>query len=142
MQCGNFSEDFFSAPIPGTPKRTNLKKIRPLPDNVLIIHPYTGLDYSRFDISCVTAVVHGTYHSGTVCTDKLILFAKHLSELDIPLFLAPSEKTPDQYASVFELESGSTVYLVNESTESVYGKILSGICFGLEGDKLVKFVID
>ena len=33
-------------------------------------------------------------------------------------------------------------HLVNQSTESVYGKILAGISFGLDGDRLVDFVVN
>ena len=121
-------------------KKTNLKKIRPIPDNVLVIYPYTGLNYSRFDLSGVLAVVHGTYHSGTVCTDSIIPFASKCQENGIPLFLAPSELSSDQYSSVFELTKNATVYLVNKPTESVYGLILAGASFGLSGDELTRFV--
>lgn len=142
MQCGNFSEDFFSEPVLGTPKRTNLKKIRPIPDNVLVIYPYTGLNYSRFDLSHIKAVIHGTYHSGTVCTDKLIPFAARCCENHIPLFIAPSGLGSDQYASVFELTENSSVHLMNTSLESAYGKALAGIAFGFQDDELTDFMLN
>lgn len=56
----------------------NPKNITDLSEKVLLIKPYTGLDYSVFEncfdsSSPFKAVVHGTYHSGTVCYPGLVL---------------------------------------------------------------------
>lgn len=54
------------------------KNITALSEKVLLIKPYTGLDYSVFESSLNSpdsfkAVVHGTYHSGTVSHPGLVL---------------------------------------------------------------------
>lgn len=41
-----------------------------LEGSVLRIEPYVGLRYDVFDLSGVRAILHGTYHSGTVCVEK------------------------------------------------------------------------
>ncbi len=59
----------------------NLANITALSEKVLLIKPYTGLDYSLFEncfdgASPFKAVVHGTYHSGTVSYPGLVLKAE------------------------------------------------------------------
>ncbi|MBQ4120037.1 MAG: asparaginase [Clostridia bacterium] len=74
-KCLEFSQkrvDF--API-------NPQNITALSQKVLLIKPYTGLDYSVYDgcfntIEHFKAVVHGTYHSGTVSYPGLVLKAE------------------------------------------------------------------
>ncbi len=56
----------------------NTKNITELSEKVLIIRPYTGLDYSVYEHCFNTdesfkAIVHGTYHSGTVSYPGLVL---------------------------------------------------------------------
>ena len=59
----------------------NPQNITALSEKVLLIKPYTGLDYSLFE-NCFdshtpfNAVVHGTYHSGTVSYPGLVLKAE------------------------------------------------------------------
>ncbi len=99
MQSENYSEDFrgcnnkfFRLPNEKTTafekcnkfsqKRTEFKgvnanKITNLSEQILLIKPYTGLDYSVYS-PCLKngsfkAVVHGTYHSGTVSLPGLVL---------------------------------------------------------------------
>ncbi len=102
MQSANFSEDFTSASehkcfelIPEGKRHMldacnqysrerdcsenfEMSKLKNLSDRVLIIRPYTGLDYSLYENafsggSRFLAVVHGTYHSGTLCLPGLVL---------------------------------------------------------------------
>ncbi len=104
MQCANFSEDLLSASShkvfeleDGRLRRmfvlchqysqaraceplTDIMKLERFSDRVLLIRPYTGLDYSVYR-HCFEAssghsyrgVVHGTYHSGTVAWQGLVL---------------------------------------------------------------------
>ncbi len=59
----------------------NHQNITALSEKVLLIKPYTGLDYSVYEncfnsSSPFKAVVHGTYHSGTVSYPGLVLKAE------------------------------------------------------------------
>lgn len=56
----------------------NSKNITGLSEKVLLIKPYTGLDYSVYKhcfdtVESFKAIVHGTYHSGTVSYPGLVL---------------------------------------------------------------------
>lgn len=61
-------------------KQTDIANFTQLCDRVLQIRPYTGLDYSLYNhcfdktsSDAYQAVVHGTYHSGTVSWPGLVL---------------------------------------------------------------------
>ncbi len=102
MQSENYSDDFRGLPnktftlqnkkqISETLKKclelsqkrvdftpVNPKNITELSEKVLLIRPYTGLDYSVYEhyldaVESFKAIVHGTYHSGTVSYPGLVL---------------------------------------------------------------------
>lgn len=54
---------------------------------VLVINPYPGMKYP--DPEGYTAVLHTTYHSGTICTttEDLYSFARKAKEKNIPVYL-------------------------------------------------------
>lgn len=101
MQSANFSVDFCSASarkvfaIDGDLNKVlcackslsdnrsvygkvSVKNVCKLSDGVLLINAYTGLDYSIYEdcLSRFSAVVHGTYHSGTVAYLGLVYKAE------------------------------------------------------------------
>lgn len=39
---------------------------------VLMLEPYVGIDYSAFEYKKYSAVLHGTYHSGTACAEDTV----------------------------------------------------------------------
>ncbi|MCR5431823.1 MAG: asparaginase domain-containing protein [Lachnospiraceae bacterium] len=133
MQCGNFEEDFRS---PGMTKLDHIgvKAFSRLPrydgetdasgcidlfgdlkiENVVMkIDPYVGLNYDFYDFSGVKAILHGTYHSGTVCTEKAddhgenSVFALLRRCGERPVYIAPSDLTGGIYESVEALEKYS-----------------------------------
>ncbi len=65
---------------------------------VLCIIPYVGLDYTSFDLTGYTAVVHSAYHSGTVNAKDFNAFAKRYP--NIPMFMTAGRKKYD--GQVFE----------------------------------------
>ncbi len=93
-QCQNYSEDFFSegavnitemndenykdyfcmlqSKFPENKKKAiiSLRGDWKLSNCVLMITPYVGLSYSAFDYSKFSAILHGTYHSGTLCAKE------------------------------------------------------------------------
>lgn len=93
-QCGNYSEDFYSVgainirgasqadyadcfkeieekyPAENRGALINVGGDWHLSNCVLLIKPYVGLNYAAFDYSRFSAILHGTYHSGTACAEQ------------------------------------------------------------------------
>ena len=167
MQCPNFSDDFENADnnkkfLIGD--REILKKCKKYSDarnpvdliikkgkSVLNIFPYTGLDYKRISLRKIGAVVHGTYHSGTICVERngsyekygrssVLSLADKCRKKNIPIFAAPSKLGEEQYSSVFDAVKYGGIIPLYMTTESAYGKALLGIRSGLEGNELIVFM--
>jgi len=158
MQCGDFSEDFFGADVKKTfllgeaipPQRRtaneNELNLQDVSDKVLIIRPYTGLNYSRISLDGIKAVLHGSYHSGTVCVSaesdfSALSFAKRCDKSGIPLIIAPSRLDENQYSSAFELSENSNSLLLNTTLEAAYAKLILGLSQGLDGASLSTFML-
>lgn len=62
------------------------EKVRPMSD-ILVINPYPGMKYP--DVTGYKAVLHTTFHSGTICTksDDLYRFAENAQKCSIPVYL-------------------------------------------------------
>ncbi len=174
MQCANFSEDFFSAvPDRKATMRDGLNKAltmgerfyaqrgdvnvgamlkngRLAYDGVMLIQPYVGLRYDRLSVNGALAVVHGTYHSGTVCvergeagkpySERSILSLLHRCDAaDVPVYIAPSHLGEGQYSSAFDAAAGGAVPL-GMTVECAYAKAVIGVSAGLTGDELTRFM--
>ncbi|MBE7011769.1 MAG: hypothetical protein E7415_03745 [Ruminococcaceae bacterium] len=167
MQCPNFSDDFDNA---SEDKKMLVgdydlyEKCRKFSHNrkhfdfevksrkkVLKISPYTGLDYENINLENVGAVIHGTYHSGTVCVERmsrndnyssqsLLWFADRCREKNIPIFIAPTKLSKEQYSSVYDAVENGGVIPLDMSTETAYVKALSGVMSGLFGEELPAFM--
>lgn len=105
-----------------------LNLISPLENNIMIINPYVGLDYSCFNIpQNIKAILHGTYHSSTVCLNAGAGEEKHNAEYlrrmceekNIGLYLAPYEL--NEYA-----DDGKFKKISNSTQELAYAKLLIG----------------
>ncbi len=157
LPCNNFSEDFYNADKANVfcennlPQKEEQKKVLAFSfqklnsDSILLIFPYPGLNYETISLENIKAVIHGTYHSGTVCIhpegkNSLITFANRCKEKSIPVFLSPSNLSPDQYDSVFTLMKKTSVTLLDLPTFAAYAKAVVGISNGLEGDSLTSFM--
>ncbi len=77
-------------------QRPALFKTSPALARVMLITPYMGLDYDNIliDKSCCNAVLHGTYHTGSVNSScgAFEAFAERCRKAGMPLFLGPVEK--------------------------------------------------
>jgi len=100
-------------------------------ERILMIRPYPGLDYSRFSLDNVDAVLHDLYHSGTACASlqwgenySLIEFIKRCNKQDIPVYLAPAIKSADAYQSTQALMEQGAEIIWNMSIEAAYVKLL------------------
>lgn len=173
MQCANFSDDFFSSSkencIAYKGKRTLKKVIDKFasisakrnityfagktfsPDKlggVLLIHPYTGLDYARISLDGIKAVIHGSYHSKTVCAERnnsnapyssnsIIHFGDICKNHNTLLFIAPGSLSKDQYSSAFDTQKNTNAIFLDTSVESAYSKALSILSHGMEYSELM-----
>lgn len=165
LQCPSYSNDFHSydevevpdpenARLTGLPFGGNtryLDKIGALTPCVLLLIPYTGLDYARLSLEGLRAVVHGTYHSDTVCVerkerDEPFGSASILSLIDrcraagIPLFLAPCDKDAYAYVSTGDALDRGASYIPHTTLELAYVKTLVGAALGHDGAALEAFL--
>lgn len=151
IQCGDYSEDFYSKgmaeisdctgsafkllPMDNEENGVDIFTDFRLKNNVLKIEPYVGLNYDFFDFSSVKAVLHGTYHSGTVCAEtdearedfrnSLIYLVKKYPE--IPVYIAPSDISSGIYetvADILKISPENITFLTGETTEYYYARLL------------------
>ncbi len=167
MQSPNYSEDFFSAPngrfLLGdgelfkrckelSSKRMAVDIPKHLTSKALLLQPYTGLDYSCISLDGVCGVIHGSYHSGTVCvernsqdegysTSSILYFAAKCAKANIPLFVAPSRLDSEQYSSVYDLCKSTDTVLLDMTSEAAYAKLVLGISKEIYAEDLRKFML-
>jgi L-asparaginase/Glu-tRNA(Gln) amidotransferase subunit D len=109
-------------------------------DRILMIKPYPGLDYTRFNLENVDAVLHDLYHSGTACASlqwgenhSLVEFIKRCKKQGITVYLAPAIQSADAYQSTQALIEQGTKIIWNMSIEAAYVKLL--LAYGNFSDK-------
>jgi len=109
-------------------------------ERIVMIKPYPGLDYTRFNLDGVDAVVHDLYHSGTACASRqwgenysLLEFIKRCGQHDISVYLAPAIKSADAYQSTQALIEQGAEMIWNMSIEAAYVKLL--LAYGNFDDK-------
>lgn len=150
MQSANFTSDFRSAGGEVDFKKASESR-RPLPfevkhldPSVLLVYPYVNLDYSRIDLDGVTAVAHGSYHSGTFCTEggshSITTFARRCKENDVALFVAPCTLGEEQYESVYSAMAEAAFTPVSMTLEMLFIKLTLAVSAGLHGDELRELV--
>ncbi len=171
MQSANYSDDFKSACCSKAFNLSNgiadaLKGCKALSQNrkefkavnvgfglsqqALLINPYTGLDYSVYQ-DClksgnVKGIVHGSYHSGTVCwgetnSKNSIGFLNEIcSQKNIPVFIAPSALGKDQYETMNKVSGGTKAILLNMTTESAYAKLIMALSCNLVPNQIIEYM--
>ncbi len=116
------------------------------PAPVLLLYPYTGLDYSLLDVSKFGAVVHGTYHSGTVMTSScsspysVLTLADACRAADVPLVIAPTRLGEGRYESADSLFAREDIILVDMTSEAAYAKAICATALGYCGGKFKEFI--
>ncbi len=171
-QCAPLSNDFYSLDakvletdgsdgVLGVKFETNsnlLEKIGELFPCVLKITPYVALDYSVFNMDKIKAVVHGTYHSQTLCAEeessKFSVFAlskcfrdeKTGKAPEIPLFIEPCNYKENENKSCYETTAlavkKGAISVWGMTSEMVYVKALVGTALGKERETLVDFMLN
>lgn len=165
MQCVNYSNDFYNASsekLFAYGDNTLFEKCKAFSDNrswkpidlnlrfsaekIRVIHPYVGIDYSDIELKDVKAVLHGSYHSGTLCVggfnsgSALTLGAKCI-EMGIPMYISACYYGNDKYSSTADaVEMGGMIPL-DMTGEAAYMKLVLGIGMGLEGKELTEFML-
>jgi L-asparaginase len=109
-------------------------------DQILMIKPYPGLNYTHFNLENVDAVLHDLYHSGTACAStqwgenySLLEFIKRCGEQNIKVYLAPAIKSADAYQSTRALIEQGAEMIWNMSIEAAYVKLM--LAYGNFGDE-------
>jgi len=161
-QCRNYSEDFYSVGAvdisdigelnyAGYFKKLEqeypqekikaLPEVRCLSECVLQLQPYVGMNYDAYDYSRFRAVLHGTYHSGTACSEKTgdrITYGKNsilhmidlCAESGTVAYFSPSKRTGEIYETVgiignHKPESGDRIaFLYGYTNELAYTKLV------------------
>lgn len=164
-QCANYSDDFFSRSshkIDNTEnaswegrafetKNNFLNDMTSLSGRVLAITPYVGIDYDNYSLEKVSAVVHGTFHSESVCVDRskkqgqvtnlsVISFARRCRRQGVDLFLAPCNPDAYAYESTGDALENGALPISGTTFEMAYVKALVGTSLGFKGEKLLEFV--
>lgn len=174
QQCPNYSNNFYSidkmrvedtsnAKLKGRAFETNdryFEKFKVLSKNVMLIMPYTNLRYSNISLQDVCAVVHGTYHSQSVCIgrakkadaftlDEVLDCDKPYSVLTlidacakkgIPFILSPCDKNAFTYSTTFAALNAGALSIANTTLETAYAKVIIACSLNLDGQQLNEFL--
>jgi len=116
---------------------------------IMLIEPYVGIDYSAFDYTKYSAVLHGAYHSGTACaqkSDKCVEYAENsilymidrCNEAGVDTYFSPSVMKAGTYETISIIgehtSRGKTIdFLYGYTRETAYAKLL--IAYSLFDDK-------
>ncbi len=171
QQCSNYSDDFFSVGAMDITRSisTKVKKqvngVTPIPcvddhtpfafnHGILWLHPYVGLNYQEINLQRVKAVLHGTYHSGTVCAQiteedmpynqySVLTLLDRCQKENIPVIFAPAKVSGEVYESV-PLVAGHKGQIANFvygcTPEMAYVKLMLGYALGKRGEDLISFM--
>ena len=164
-QCKNYSEDFFSNGkidiTESTDKALKIKKEKsPLIDingdwhlenKVLMITPYVGLDYKCFNYSKFSAILHGTYHSGTACAEPYESSVRYLMDIsarenpDIDIYLSPSKNEGERYDTIrvigsHEANKKKINFLYGSTIEYTYAKLVLAYSLFKNKKDIEKFI--
>ncbi len=168
LQCRNYNHNFYSedaveikdknnASFPGKAFETDvflLDRFDRLSDEVMLIQPYVGLKYSRIDLGGVKAVVHGTYHSDTVCVERkepneendnfsdysILYLLRMARNANIPIIVSPCNRDAYTYTSTGDALRNGGRGLFGTTLEAAYAKTLIGVSLGKKEDELIGFL--
>ncbi len=155
LQCANNSCEFFScdmkrledfAGVMSPRGDMMLYKCNTLTPSVLKISEYVGIDYSRYSLEGVKAVLHGTYHSSTLAVDteserySSLSLIKRCKSNDIPFFIHPCDSEAYDYESTGKALRQGAIALDGLTSEMAYVKLLVGVACGYENLMLAEYM--
>ena len=117
-----------------------LTDIKPLENCVLLVNPYVGLDYSRINLDGVKAVLHGTYHSFSMCLDEKVdgeypedasststyYLYKKCVEKGIAFYFSSFDSSLMQYDTTNYMMEKGVAFILDSSVELAYAGLLLG----------------
>ncbi|MBE6573123.1 MAG: hypothetical protein E7652_01880 [Ruminococcaceae bacterium] len=164
MQCENYSNDFYNASrdkvfyhddeyifedCRNLSKNRSWKAIeipeRLFAKRIKLIFPYVGIDYSDTRLDGISAVLHGSYHSGTLCvggynSGSALTLGIECMQRGIPMFIACCKNGDDKYSSTSDaVEMGGMIPL-DMTLEAAYMKLVLAVNMGLYGEELAEFM--
>lgn len=158
LQCGNYSNDFYSKDMITVDDtqavcaesqafetdRNLLRRIKKLNSKVLLVNPYVGLDYNSINLDGLSAVVHTTYHSQTVCVDgdnsSFAEFAKKCKKEGVSLILTPCDEKSYSYVSTASALENGVIPVSGMTDETVYVKTVVGCSLRYNRNELADFL--
>jgi len=117
-----------------------LTNIGQLENCVLLVNPYVGLDYSRINLDGVKAVLHGTYHSFSMCLDEKVdgeypenasttstyYLYKKCMEKGIAFYFSSFDSSLVQYDTTNYMMEKGAAFILDSSVELAYAGLLLG----------------
>lgn len=96
---------------------------------IMQIFPYPDLDYSRIDIEGIDAVIHRTYHAGSVCTstnenNNAGAFISRCKEENVKFYICGLKCGKAKYESLASLMSEYTQVLFDMAPACAYMKLM------------------
>ncbi len=140
IQCEPGSDDFFSCGMkafppeegegifPGGAKEWSVPEIS-LRSDVLVLHPYVGIDYDHISLDSVGAVLHTLYHSSTA-PKELAGFLDRCREAGICCYILPCDPGSCHYETTGELLQHGAVPVHGMTEERAYMRLLMGRSVG------------
>ncbi len=170
QQCENYSDDFYSVgaiditdindsnfnelnnklsqlyPQNRRKAFVDIEKPVHLLKKVLYIVPYVGIDYSAYNYSAFSAVVHGSYHCGTACvekteennyygTDSILYLMDSCEKANVDAYITPTRQAGEYYDSIRVMANHTKKinFLYGITAECAYTKLL--IAYSVFSDK-------
>lgn len=96
---------------------------------ILQVMPYPQLDYNRIDLTYVDAVLHRTYHAGSVCVSKnknesVVSFIERCKKQNIDFYICGLKKGKANYQTLDSILSRDVKVLYDLSPACAYMKIM------------------
>lgn len=177
-QCKNYSDDFYSEGAIDitdlndnnfSDLNKNLKKNFPenlrntlvdinddftLSDNVLLINPYVGINYSAYSYDRFSAVLHGSYHCGTACVEKtesskeygvhsILYMLDECSRCGVDAYITPTKQAGEFYDTIRIMASHGSKkinLLYGTTQETAYIKLLIAYSVFKDKSKIDEFM--
>lgn len=125
-----YKDDFINPPMESLlmEKKPAVLPPEKFENNISMISPYPGMDYSTFSFeNKPAAVLHGLYHSATACTKgeqySLLTFIKKCKEKGIPVYVFSVKPDEKQYETGSALLEAGAIPLYNISGIAAYMKL-------------------
>lgn len=165
-QCQNYTWDFYSKNMVDYKKfnkiekidanrKMLLNKIECLKNNVLMVEPYVGIDYSAYNLHGKKAVIHGLFHSSTACVDiscdgdaigysSILYMINKCKEKGVEFFIAPFEKelltSEAMYSSTGILLRYGAIPIMAMTKEVCYAKLMVAYALFTDKDDVFEFL--